>query len=46
MRGMTLVARFEIHHSQFLDPHGKVVQPLPPFAQDQKTLVRSITGWC
>jgi 2-oxoisovalerate dehydrogenase E1 component alpha subunit len=39
MRRMTLVARFEIHHSQFLDPHGKVVQPLPPFAQDQKTLV-------
>ena len=36
---MTLVARFEIHHSQFLDPHGKVVQPLPAFAQDQKTLV-------
>ena len=36
---MTLVARFEIHHSQFLDPHGKIVQPLPAFAQDQKTLV-------
>jgi len=39
MRRMALVARFEIHHSQFLDPHGKVVQPLPAFAQDQKTLV-------
>jgi pyruvate dehydrogenase E1 component alpha subunit len=39
MRRMTLVARFEIHHSQFLDPHGKVVQPLPAFAQDCKALV-------
>ena len=39
MRRMTIVARFEIHHSQFLDPHGKVVQPLPAFAQDKKALI-------
>ncbi len=31
---MTLVAKFEIHYSQFLDPRGRVVQPLPEFARD------------
>jgi 2-oxoisovalerate dehydrogenase E1 component alpha subunit len=36
---MTLVARFEVHYSQFLDPHGKVVQPLPEFARDPRNLV-------
>ncbi len=36
---MSIVARFEIHHSQFLDAHGKAVQPLPAFAQDAGTLV-------
>ena len=36
---MTVVAKFEIHHSQFLDPHGKAVQPLPEFARDPKNLV-------
>jgi len=36
---MTVVARFEVHHSQFLDPHGRAVQPLPAFAQDAKNLV-------
>lgn len=36
---MTLTARFEIHHSRFLDEHGKAVQPLPAFARDAKDLV-------
>ena len=36
---MTVVARFEIHYSQYLDPQGKVVQPLPKFARDSKNLV-------
>ena len=36
---MTVVAKFEIHHSQFLDPHGKVVQPLPEFARDPQALI-------
>ncbi len=35
---MTVVAKFEIHHSQFLDPHGKAVQALPEFARDPKNL--------
>jgi len=35
---MTAVARFEIRYSQFLDPHGKAVQPLPEFARDPKNL--------
>jgi 2-oxoisovalerate dehydrogenase E1 component alpha subunit len=36
---MTVVARFEIHHSRFLDAHGKAVQELPAFARDPKNLV-------
>ena len=36
---MTIAAKFEIHHSQFLDPHGKAVQPLPAFARDPANLV-------
>ena len=36
---MTVVAKFEVHHSQFLDPHGKAVQPLPAFARDPASLV-------
>ena len=36
---MTIVAKFEIHYSQFLDPHGKVVQPLPEFARAPQNLV-------
>src|SRR5687767_1823140 len=36
---MTLAARFEIHHSRFLDEHGKAVQPLPAFARDVNDLV-------
>lgn len=36
---MTIVAKFEIHYSRYLDEHGKAVQPLPPFARDAKNLV-------
>ncbi|HEY7742556.1 MAG TPA: pyruvate dehydrogenase (acetyl-transferring) E1 component subunit alpha [Burkholderiales bacterium] len=36
---MSIVARFEIHYSQFLDEHGKVLQPLPPFARAPQNLV-------
>jgi len=35
---MTVVAKFEIRYSQFLDPHGKVVAPLPEFARAPKVL--------
>lgn len=36
---MTIVARFEVHYSQFLDHQGKAVQPLPEFARDARNLV-------
>jgi pyruvate dehydrogenase E1 component alpha subunit len=36
---MTIVAKFEIRHTRFLDPDGKVVQPLPEFARDARDLV-------
>lgn len=36
---MTVAARFEIPYSQFLDPHGRVVAPLPEFARDTKALI-------
>jgi pyruvate dehydrogenase E1 component alpha subunit len=36
---MTLAARFEIHHSRFLDENGRVVAPLPAFARDPANLV-------
>ncbi len=36
---MTIIAKFEIHYSQFLDPHGKGVQPLPEFARDPRNLI-------
>jgi len=36
---MTVVAKFEIRYSQFLDPQGKVVAPLPEFASDPRNLV-------
>ena len=36
---MTVAAHFEIPYSQFLDPHGKAVAPLPAFAQDPAALV-------
>jgi 2-oxoisovalerate dehydrogenase E1 component subunit alpha len=36
---MTVVAKFEIHYAQFLDEHGKAVQPLPDFARNAKDLI-------
>ena len=36
---MTIVAKFEIHYTQFLDEHGKAVQPLPDLARDPAALV-------
>ena len=36
---MTVAARFEILHSQFLDAHGKAVAPLPAFAADTAALI-------
>ena len=36
---MTIVAKFEVHYSQFLDPRGKAVQALPEFARDPNHLV-------
>ena len=36
---MSVVARFEIHHSRFLDEHGKAVQEFPAFARDPANLV-------
>ena len=37
---MTIVAKFEIQHIRFLDPEGKVVEPLPEFARDPRDLVK------
>ena len=36
---MTIIAKFEVHYSRFLDEHGRAVQPLPAFARDAKNLV-------
>ena len=36
---MSIVAKFEIHYSQFLDPHGNAVLALPEFARDAADLV-------
>ena len=36
---MSIVARFEIRYSQFLDPQGGVVAPLPEFARSPRNLV-------
>lgn len=36
---MTIIAKFEIRYSQFLDPQGKVVQRLPEFAREPGQLV-------
>src|SRR3970040_346705 len=35
---MKIVAKFEIRYSQFLDPQGKPVAPLPEFARDTGAL--------
>ena len=36
---MTVVARFEVKYTQFLDSHSEVKQPLPDFAKDNHTLI-------
>ena len=36
---MNVAATFQIEYLQFLDPHGKVVAPLPAFAQDPAALI-------
>jgi pyruvate dehydrogenase E1 component alpha subunit len=36
---VSIVARFEIHYSQFLDAHGNAVAPLPEFARAPANLV-------
>jgi len=36
---LTVAATFQIEYLQFLDPQGKVVAPLPAFAQDPAALV-------
>jgi len=36
---VTIAATFQIEYQQFLDPHGKVVSPLPAFANDKAALV-------
>ena len=36
---MTIAATFQIEYLQFLDEHGKVVAPLPAFAQDPAALI-------
>src|SRR5690242_12909727 len=37
--GPTVIARFEIRYSRFLDPKGNVVRPLPDFARSRAELV-------
>src|ERR1700690_758340 len=34
-----MIVRFEVAYSRYLDPKGKAVAALPPFAQDLTTLV-------
>ena len=36
---MSVTAQFEIHHTRFLDPSGRAVQPLPAFARDAAALI-------
>ena len=36
---MSIVARFEVRYSQFLDLQGNVVAPLPEFARSPQNLV-------
>jgi pyruvate dehydrogenase E1 component alpha subunit len=41
---LSVVARFEVRYSQFLDALGRVVAPLPEFARDPRNLV-SLYRW-
>jgi pyruvate dehydrogenase E1 component alpha subunit len=43
-RIVSVVARFEIHHSGFIAPDGRVLRELPAFACDRATLVRLYRG--
>ena len=36
---MTIAAQFQIEYQQFLDPLGRIVAPLPAFAQDPAALI-------
>jgi pyruvate dehydrogenase E1 component alpha subunit len=36
---MTVVARFEVRYTQYLDSQGRVVRPVPEFARDPRALV-------
>jgi pyruvate dehydrogenase E1 component alpha subunit len=36
---MSVVAKFEIHYTQFLDEHGNAVAPLPDFARNPEDLL-------
>ena len=36
---MTVVAKFEIHYNQFIDPEGNPTQTLPAFANDPPTII-------
>ncbi len=36
---MTVVARFEIEYTQYVDHQGKTVRPLPAFARDARALI-------
>jgi 2-oxoisovalerate dehydrogenase E1 component alpha subunit len=41
---MSVVASFEIRHTRFLDPAGRPVQALPPFAEERGELVALYRG--
>jgi 2-oxoisovalerate dehydrogenase E1 component alpha subunit len=41
---MTIIASFEIRHTQYLDERGKAADPLPEFARDPQALV-SLYRW-
>jgi len=37
---MTIVAQFEVHYRQILDPRGRLVGPLPAFAEDVAEIIK------
>ena len=43
---MSVVATFEVRHSQFLDSHGKPTRPLPDFARDPANLIPLYRAMC
>ncbi|WP_333840930.1 tetratricopeptide repeat protein, partial [Pelomicrobium sp.] len=43
---MSVVATFQVQFRRFLDPAGRVVEPLPPFAADpQNGNIQDSLGW-